>query len=171
MLSRYGPHKISKALHHAFCESEPDILEIKTNGHKKRTTDVTVPEITPPESIKLPAAELPKTSGTHDCATPTQEMQSPQVISDYSTFDRRGSIITEVIRPDGGMRVLLVEDNEINLKLLVAYMRKLKLNHATAINGLEALNAYKEASGQFDVIFMGKNSLYCFYQRCLTDSE
>ena len=60
--------------------------------------------------------------------------------------------------PDG-MRVLLVEDNEINLKLLVAYMRKLKLNHATACNGLEAVNAYKDAHEEkkhFDVIFMGK---------------
>lgn len=55
----------------------------------------------------------------------------------------------------GGMRVLLVEDNEINLKLLVAYMRKLKLEHATATNGLEAVNAYKECEGNFDVIFMG----------------
>lgn len=54
------------------------------------------------------------------------------------------------------MRVLLVEDNEINMKLLVAYMRKLKLSHTTAINGLEALNTYKEAEGAFDVIFMGK---------------
>jgi hypothetical protein len=68
--------------------------------------------------------------------------------------DRRTSIDTSVIQP-GGMRVLLVEDNEINMKLLVAYMRKLKLNHTTAINGLEALNAYKEAQGAFDVIFMG----------------
>jgi CheY-like chemotaxis protein len=53
------------------------------------------------------------------------------------------------------MHILLVEDNEINLKLLVAYMRKLNLYHATAMNGLEALNTYKEAGGQFDVIFMG----------------
>jgi hypothetical protein len=45
------------------------------------------------------------------------------------------------------------------MKLLVAYMRKLKLNHATAINGLEALNTYKEANGCFDVVFMGKYPL------------
>lgn len=51
--------------------------------------------------------------------------------------------------------MLLVEDNEINLKLLVAYMKKLKLPHTTAINGLEALNAYKDCDGRFDVIFMG----------------
>ena len=63
------------------------------------------------------------------------------------------------------MRVLLVEDNEINLKLLVAYMRKLKLNHATACNGLEAVNAYKDAHEEkkhFDVIFMGKLIFYSF---------
>lgn len=52
------------------------------------------------------------------------------------------------------LRVLLVEDNEINLKLLIATMRKLKIAHATATNGLEALNAYKDSRGAFDVIFM-----------------
>ena len=54
-----------------------------------------------------------------------------------------------------GLRVLLVEDNEINLKLLIATMRKLKLEHATATNGLEAFNSYKEKHGKFDVVFMG----------------
>lgn len=152
----YGPHKLAKALHHAFCESEPDTLEIKINGNKNKTPDVTSIEITSPESISLPAGEVYQTSDTNDFATPTQELYSPlspTSVSEHSIFDRRGSIITDVIK-SGGMRVLLVEDNEINLKLLVAYMRKLKLNHATAINGLEALNAYKEANGQFDVIFM-----------------
>jgi len=33
-------------------------------------------------------------------------------------------------------------------------MRKLKLDHATATNGLEALNSYKESEGRFDVVFM-----------------
>jgi hypothetical protein len=67
-----------------------------------------------------------------------------------------------IVKDPDGMRVLLVEDNEINLKLLVAYMRKLKLNHATACNGLEAVNAYKDAHEEkkhFDVIFMGKSSI------------
>jgi hypothetical protein len=58
-----------------------------------------------------------------------------------------------------GLRVLLVEDNEINLKLLIATMRKLKLEHATATNGLEAFNSYKEKHGKFDVVFMGTPSL------------
>jgi CheY-like chemotaxis protein len=69
----------------------------------------------------------------------------------------------QIVKDPDVMRVLLVEDNEINLKLLVAYMRKLKLSHATACNGLEALNSYKEAhneSKHFDVIFMGMSILF-----------
>jgi hypothetical protein len=174
MISRYGPHKLAKALHHVFCESEPDALEIKINGTGKKSVHTTLPKITPPESIHLPPGDIYQTSETHDFATPTQEIQSPlspPVISDHSNFDFRGSIATEVMESDDGMRVLLVEDNEINLKLLVAYMRKLKLNHATAINGLEALNAYKEANGQFDVVFMGRNSPFHFHWNFITDYE
>lgn len=152
-----GPHKIAKALHHAFCETEA--LEVRINGNKKHNTDVVATEVQTPESTTLPAGETHHTSELHDFATPTQESEAPLsppvLLDDYSRFDRRASIDTSVIKSDG-MRVLLVEDNEINLKLLVAYMRKLKLNHATAINGLEALNSYKEANGRFDVIFMGK---------------
>ncbi|PVH80298.1 hypothetical protein DL98DRAFT_515598 [Cadophora sp. DSE1049] len=40
--------------------------------------------------------------------------------------------------------VLLVEDNEINLKLLVMYMRKLKISYRTAVNGLEAFQLYQK---------------------------
>ena len=56
-----------------------------------------------------------------------------------------------------GTRVMLVEDNNINLKLLVACMKKLNVAYDTAVNGLEALNLYKEADGNFDVILTGKS--------------
>jgi PleD family two-component response regulator len=66
--------------------------------------------------------------------------------------------VKEEVEERQGLRVLLVEDNEINLKLLIATMRKLKLEHATATNGLEAFNSYKEVHGKFDVVFMGAHS-------------
>lgn len=53
------------------------------------------------------------------------------------------------------LRALLVDDNEINLRLLTACVQKLHLSHQEAKNGLEALEAYKSNNGQFDVIFMG----------------
>jgi PleD family two-component response regulator len=104
--------------------------------------------------------EAPTTVGpqalTHDPKTEIRSNEPHECPT--QALDNLGGDSTnpdETAQIPGEMRVLLVEDNEINLKLLVAYMRKLKLDHATAINGLEALNVYKEANGQFDVIFMG----------------
>ncbi|KAL3418864.1 histidine kinase [Phlyctema vagabunda] len=54
----------------------------------------------------------------------------------------------------GSPRILLVEDNAINLKLLVAFMRKLKCPFATASDGQEAVDAYRANDGQFHAIFM-----------------
>ncbi|KAI0165101.1 hypothetical protein GGR52DRAFT_94365 [Hypoxylon sp. FL1284] len=51
-------------------------------------------------------------------------------------------------------RVLLVDDNAINLKLLVTFMNKIKLPYSEAVNGLEAINKYKEAKEPFDFVLM-----------------
>ena len=42
--------------------------------------------------------------------------------------------------------ILLVDDNEINLKLLVTFMQKAKYSYECATDGLQALEAYKRAS-------------------------
>ncbi|KAI4767028.1 hypothetical protein E4T52_06918 [Aureobasidium sp. EXF-3400] len=51
-------------------------------------------------------------------------------------------------------KVLLVEDNSINMKLLVATMRKLKRPHTCAANGLEAVSAYSSAPASYALILM-----------------
>ncbi|KAF2268653.1 hypothetical protein CC78DRAFT_540513 [Lojkania enalia] len=43
-------------------------------------------------------------------------------------------------------RVLLVDDNAINLKLLVVFAKRQNILYSEAVNGLEALNTFKEAS-------------------------
>ena len=40
--------------------------------------------------------------------------------------------------------VLLVDDNPINLQLLVTFMKKISHQYVSAVNGLEALNFYKD---------------------------
>ena len=115
------------------------------------------PPVVDPPARDLPiSATLPNPrNGIHNLRSENIPPVPSQVHSlRLPELDRRGSIDTSVVQSTG-FRVLLVEDNEINMKLLVACMRKLKLDHATAINGLEALNKYKEANGCFDVIFMG----------------
>lgn len=50
--------------------------------------------------------------------------------------------------------VLAVDDNPINLRLLVTFMKKIKLPYAEAVNGLEAFNKFKEAKVPFDYVLM-----------------
>jgi CheY-like chemotaxis protein len=49
--------------------------------------------------------------------------------------------------------ILLVDDNEINLKLLVTFMKKAKFSYECATDGLQALQAYKRASADRDRAF------------------
>lgn len=50
--------------------------------------------------------------------------------------------------------VLLVEDNEINMKLLVALMNKSNLDYECAGDGLQALNLYTATPSKFGLILM-----------------
>lgn len=50
--------------------------------------------------------------------------------------------------------VLAVDDNPINLRLLVTFMKKIKLPYAEAVNGLEAYNKFKEAEIPYDYVLM-----------------
>ncbi|XXH01218.1 hypothetical protein Hte_007572 [Hypoxylon texense] len=52
-------------------------------------------------------------------------------------------------------RVLLVDDNVINLRLLVTFVTNIQLPYAEAANGLEAVTKYKESAGEpFDFVLM-----------------
>lgn len=50
--------------------------------------------------------------------------------------------------------VLLVDDNAINLKLLVTFVKKIKLTYDEATNGLEAFTKFKESDRPFDYVLM-----------------
>jgi CheY-like chemotaxis protein len=50
--------------------------------------------------------------------------------------------------------VLLVEDNEVNLKLLMALMRKLKYKFLCAVNGREAVDIYRENHASILLVLM-----------------
>lgn len=55
-----------------------------------------------------------------------------------------------------GPSVLLVEDNDLNLQLLVAYVKREGWCYMTAKNGLEALETYKMYPGRFAAVLTGK---------------
>lgn len=75
---------------------------------------------------------------------------------DYSTGSENPTLPPTPASPTttGSKKFLLVDDNPINLKILAAYMTKLGQDFATAINGQEAVDAYRAAPGSFKCIFM-----------------
>ena len=55
---------------------------------------------------------------------------------------------------EGDGKFLLVDDNPINLKMLVMFMKKLNLKYSTATNGQEAVDRYREHPTSYKCVFM-----------------
>jgi CheY-like chemotaxis protein len=64
--------------------------------------------------------------------------------------------ITTLTQSSSPLRILCVDDNPINLRLLKTYMEKLRYTDVTCVeNGALAFDAVKRRSEGFDLIFMG----------------
>jgi PleD family two-component response regulator len=142
-----------KILHHALIQKDTLAAESVALHTPSQSISFTIAKEELPLSLLPHSTEVSLNgSATHDFA---EQHPVAEVTTIPSVTQQSKGEIESPIQQKAGLRVLLVEDNEINLKLLIACMRKLKLDHATATNGLEALNSYKESEGRFDVVFMG----------------
>ncbi|KAL3438202.1 hypothetical protein BDV09DRAFT_160162 [Aspergillus tetrazonus] len=54
----------------------------------------------------------------------------------------------------GGLHVLIVDDNDINLKVLSTFMSKIGCSYDTASNGLVAVEKYRQTQQKFDYVLM-----------------
>ncbi|PVH97697.1 hypothetical protein DM02DRAFT_567529 [Periconia macrospinosa] len=88
---------------------------------------------------------------------PNSSISSSSTVTDQIVDTPLSEAPSEYFTP----RVLLVDDNAINLKLLVVFAQRQSLRYAEATNGLEALNLYKKdalstdpPSRPFDFILM-----------------
>lgn len=69
--------------------------------------------------------------------------------SDKSPAPKSAGLLDGSVPP---INVLIVEDNIINLKLLEAFMKRLKVRWQTAMNGREAVNKWR--AGGFHLVLM-----------------
>lgn len=67
-------------------------------------------------------------------------------------------------KPSGGApnvqkpHVLLVDDNDLNLQLLSAYVRREGHQYTTAKNGAEAVETYKAHPGKYEIVIIGTST-------------
>ncbi|KAF2848894.1 sensor histidine kinase-like protein/response regulator [Plenodomus tracheiphilus IPT5] len=87
-------------------------------------------------------------------ATPPTPPPSAQTYS--ATGSNHTDLIATLTSEDDApaSHILITDDNTLNRKLLVAFMRKNGLHYQEAANGLEALLAYQSGARKFDVILM-----------------
>ncbi|KAL4962724.1 hybrid sensor histidine kinase/response regulator [Aspergillus stella-maris] len=71
------------------------------------------------------------------------------------TFQTEGARPQPDLKAAGGRpSVLLVEDNPVNLKILIAYVKKENWDCETATNGIQAVQAFQTQPGRFPLVIM-----------------
>lgn len=116
----------------------------------------------PPAAPPLPTPPAPQpndlASQIQRVATPPPRVSSPRPQSNHPKRSKKAkpehpSLPAGML--NGGVppiNVLIVEDNIINLKLLEAFMKRLKVRWQTAMNGREAVNKWR--GGGFHLVLM-----------------
>lgn len=146
-------------------------------GPNEQSTGVTATEdpMQDRETVEGPAA----LSGASDHGTMTSQTSSD---AGFAGSDDRGKILsdpkgerpatklplrkgqnvthqkTEPLQQPASYKYLLVDDNDINLKILASFMKRLGHGYDTAVNGLEALQMYTANPGLYPFVLMGKSS-------------
>lgn len=109
-----------------------------------------VPEYLGDEALKRESPIVPKTAN-HD-----PEPAAPN----QSSNSRSGESHNE---HNSGLRILLVDDNALNLKILLLFLKRNAYhNIQKATNGSEAVQTIQECQDGFDVVFMGEFFHICF---------
>jgi osomolarity two-component system response regulator SSK1 len=108
----------------------------------------------PPSAPPLPSTSTPETPHKVASSTP------PRCASPRPTPSKKGKNKVDHPQLPAGLldgtvppiNVLIVEDNIINLKLLEAFMKRLKVRWQTAMNGKEAVSKWR--TGGFHLVLM-----------------
>lgn len=108
--------------------------------------------------IFLPISE-PKYIDTSPLATPNSDIHGPtnikpateEILPVSEIFPSMHQVSLQRPQP----RILCVDDNPINLRLLKAYFRRLKFDITCAENGAVAFKTYRRQPNGFDLVFMG----------------
>jgi CheY-like chemotaxis protein len=137
-----GPHKMAKAL--ISCLDRHTIRAmVKVTETDKTLLNVTKLSLKDDENEN----NRPKSSGSYmdqldPLRPPLPSVCSAPEIRSVTSIPLKKSMYA---KPSRALNCLAVDDNPINLRLLRTFVDKLGHRHVLAVNGLEALEAYKEA--------------------------
>lgn len=117
--------------------------EQAVNGNAPSLTHRTPPVRSYSGSERTSGLEVPEKSLLRDSLETAANNASMTIAP--SPFEDAMKHIPSAVE-DARLRILVVDDNPINLQLLVMFMKKHKFAYTEATNGLEAFERYKEAT-------------------------
>lgn len=127
----------------------------RSRTHSSASEKSAVPPVAPP--LLTPPAQNSDLVPIPRIATPPPRVSSPRPAPRASKKAKKATehpslptgMLNGAVPP---INVLIVEDNIINLKLLEAFMKRLKVRWQTAMNGREAVNKWR--TGGFHLVLM-----------------
>ncbi|KAJ0164351.1 Peroxide stress-activated histidine kinase mak1 [Colletotrichum tanaceti] len=136
-----GPRKLAKVVLRAFDRWSALQAGRMSPVAESSTSDISQAMIEPKMGRHEPKAQPTSTLTIRSSASDDSGVQVQPTLQG-NPAPRPEFLKTPSIR-NMAIQFLLVEDNPINLKILSTYMRKLGLGFNTAVNGQEAVDAYK----------------------------
>ncbi|KAK2794017.1 hypothetical protein FQN50_009951 [Emmonsiellopsis sp. PD_5] len=148
------PHRPKYGRQHT---SSPTMVSTSPNGNMTDPTNPpinSIPAVPPPPSMSTPPApspEQPQKANTTPPPRTSSPRPKPRKLKKATNNNANlpTSLLDGTVPP---INVLIVEDNIINLKLLEAFMKRLKVRWQTAMNGREAVNKWR--TGGFHLVLM-----------------
>ncbi|VUC28691.1 unnamed protein product [Clonostachys rosea] len=141
-----GPRKLAKVLSLAYRRWVEPTYPLNSQSIEAPLT-VSKP-VTPKRTISSSAAPV------IDPLTTTRQKIETSAPLPISTPGSSISNEDKSNKDERAVRCLLVDDNDINIKVLSALMRKLGIDYQTARNGKEALDIFSQSPGAYICILM-----------------
>ncbi|KAJ5995528.1 hypothetical protein N7481_002505 [Penicillium waksmanii] len=129
----FGPLKIQSAIEKASALRRSQ-ADLNINPNTNQPTPLDPPHLHSMEQLSIHSEEAPPGEF---------EIKMPHFID-----------LPRISTAQKQCHILIVDDNEINLKIMATFMRKVGCTYDTASNGLIALEKYKECDRQYNYVLM-----------------
>ncbi|KFY02968.1 hypothetical protein O988_01786 [Pseudogymnoascus sp. VKM F-3808] len=157
-----GPHRLAKALLNIL--DAEDALKTSKEDYAipaEPQCELVLP-VVPPQNTRARELAEPRPAVVHRVSSNVVVRMNSNVSSEHVLSELlKGTSISEtssVTEPapllQAPPKMLLVEDNPVNMMLLATYMKRNGWDYEEATNGLIALQAFQNRPQGFDVIFM-----------------
>lgn len=159
-LTRIGPRKLAQSIQRAFrrwtsidTDLSPPQRPAGLRGLHNSNSGST--------GVTITSAEVPTVIARQVSSTPSASMSVPEnetsiASAELPVLSRKlpSPITAQLKGPAGADVILIVDDNRINREVLSAFIHKLGRKYEMAVNGKEALDAYRQHPNYFAVILM-----------------